>query len=178
MSWLHIIIQGLWVILPAYVANGSAPVFGGSRRMDFGKTFRGNDLLGAGKTWEGFLFAVASGTLIGFIQTLIWPSLNEIAAPAGYALPYMTVTTAFLLAAGAMLGDVIASFFKRRTGMERGESAPIVDQLDFLILSIPIALALSEINYLTAALVILITPPIHYLFNLLAYCTGIKEVPW
>ena len=73
MTWLHALIQGLWVILPAYIANGAAPILGGERRMDFGKTFRGNDLLGGGKTWEGFAFAIASGTSVGFLQTIFGP---------------------------------------------------------------------------------------------------------
>lgn len=178
MSWLHALIQGLWVILPAYIANGAAPVFGGDSRMDFGKQFHGNDLLGAGKTWEGFLFAITSGTFIGLVQVVLLPRLNQFVASFGFSMPQITVTAAFLLALAAMLGDVVASFFKRRSGTERGASVPLLDQLDFLIFSIPVALALTQITYFTVFLLILITPPIHYLFNLLAYYIGIKEVPW
>ncbi len=178
MSWLNALVQGLWIIIPAYVANGAAPVFGGKRRMDFGREFRGNDLLGGGKTWEGFFFAIAAGVFIGLVQIAVWPYMNEVAAGVGYTIPRMTVLTASLLALAAMSGDLIASFFKRRFGAERGSSIPLVDQLDFLIVSLPVALALSEITYLSVLFLILVTPPVHYAFNLLAYHLGIKEVPW
>ncbi len=178
MSWLHALIGGLWIVLPAYIANGAAPVFGGGARMDFGKKLRGKDLLGAGKTWRGFFSAVASGTFIGLLQIVAWPRLNEFAAGLGYSLPMMTLTTAFILSTAAMLGDVIASFFKRRFSIERGGSVPLLDQLDFMVLSIPAALLLSEITYSSAAILVVITPPIHYLFNLLGYYIGVKDVPW
>ncbi|MFP4116582.1 MAG: CDP-2,3-bis-(O-geranylgeranyl)-sn-glycerol synthase [Candidatus Aenigmatarchaeota archaeon] len=178
MSWLHALIQGLWIILPAYIANGGAPVFGGGHRMDFGKEFRGNDLLGGGKTWEGFLFAIASGVFIGLVQILLWPQFNQITTGFGFSTPYMTATLAFVLSLSAMLGDMVASFFKRRAGTERGTSIPLVDQLDFLVFSLPVALVLSDMTYMSAALIVFITPAVHYFFNLLAYYLGIKEVPW
>lgn len=146
--------------------------------MDFGKQFRGNDLLGGGKTWEGFLFAISAGVFIGLVQMAVWPQFNGLTTGFGFSVPKVTVTTAFLLALSAMFGDLVASFFKRRSGLERGKSIPLMDQLDFLIFPIPLALALTDITYLTVVLIVLITPVIHYLFNLLAYHIGIKEVPW
>ncbi len=178
MSWLNALIQGLWIILPAYVANGAGPVFGGERRMDFGKKLGGNDLLGAGKTWEGFLFAVAAGTFVGFLQVNAWSRVNGIVEPLGFSLPIVTVSMAFLIAFTAMFGDVVASFFKRRVGVERGRSFPLLDQLDFLVFSLPVALVFTDVTYAVVAIIVFITPPIHFLFNLLAYYIGIKEVPW
>lgn len=178
MELIQALIQGLWVILPAYIANGAAPVFGGVKRMDFGKKFQGKDLLGAGKTWEGFLFAVASGALVGLLQIMIWPRLNHFTVTWGFSLPMLNSTSVLILPLFAMIGDLVASFFKRRSGLQRGDSAPLVDQLDFLIFSLPVAFLLLEISVLSVVLILVITPPIHYLFNLIGYYAGFKEVPW
>ncbi|MFP4115800.1 MAG: CDP-2,3-bis-(O-geranylgeranyl)-sn-glycerol synthase [Candidatus Aenigmatarchaeota archaeon] len=178
MSWLHALVQGIWVILPAYIANGAAPVFGGKRRMDFGKKFLGNDLLGAGKTWEGFTLAVASGTLMGLIQMLLWPYLQGPATSTGFTLPFLTPRAVFAVSLFAMIGDLIASFFKRRSGLERGRKTPLIDQLDFVLLSLLAANFFLSLSYASIALVIIITPFLHYLFNLIAYEIGLKEVPW
>ena len=37
------------------------------------------------------------------------------------------------LACGSLFGDMFKSFFKRRMGMKRGASFPLVDQLDFVV---------------------------------------------
>ena len=53
---LEIILQALWLILPAYVANASAVLVGGGTPVDFGKNWRdGKRILGDGKTWRGLL---------------------------------------------------------------------------------------------------------------------------
>ncbi len=178
MDLIHALIQGLWVVLPAYVANGAAPVFGGERRMDFGKRFMGDDLLGAGKTWEGFLFAVLSGSVCGIVQILLWSHLNQVAAGHGFYLPLLSTVAVVLIPFFAMFGDLVASFLKRRFGVKRGESLPLVDQLDFMVFSIPVALLLAELSYLSVLVLFVITPPVHYLFNLIGYNIGVKEVPW
>ena len=41
----------------------------------------------------------------------------------------------FLLGFGALLGDALGSFIKRRMGIGRGKPAPILDQIDFLIVA-------------------------------------------
>ncbi len=178
MELIHALVQGLWVVLPAYVANGAAPVFGGERRMDFGKKFMGRELLGAGKTWEGFLFAVFAGALVGFVQMLLWQSLNQTTARMGFYLPVLSTASILLIPFFGMFGDLVASFFKRRLGVKRGESVPIVDQLDFMLFSIPVAVILVELSVLSIIILVVVTPPVHYLFNLLGYQIGVKEVPW
>ena len=90
----------------------------------------------------------------------------------------MTVIIAFLISVLAMFGDALASFFKRRLSLERGKGVPLLDQLDFLILPLPLVIILSKISYLSLILILVVTPPIHFLFNLLAYHLGLKEVPW
>src|SRR5437867_4461168 len=61
-----------WFLLPAYVANPMAVVFGGGTPMDFGRSMRdGRRVLGDGKTWRGFAGGIASGFVLGVAFTAI-----------------------------------------------------------------------------------------------------------
>lgn len=168
MPWVATIINAIWFILPAYVANASAPYLGGGKPIDLGKNFIDNKrLLGDGKTFKGFILAVIAGTLVGLVQNYIGPDFG-----------INMILQGFLLSVGAMLGDVVASFIKRRSGVKRGGRFPILDQLDFLLG----ALIVVSINYVPDIRLIIIvfifTPFIHKTANYIAYKIGIKDVPW
>ena len=59
--------------------------------------------------------------------------INAYAGLWGVTLPLMTVFIGFMIATGAVSGDIIKSFFKRRVGFKRGAAVPFVDQLDFIL---------------------------------------------
>ena len=64
---LEILIQALWIIFPAYVANGSAVLVGGGTTVDFGKNWKdGKRILGDGKTWRGLFVGTFVGMTCGF----------------------------------------------------------------------------------------------------------------
>src|SRR3989475_6474876 len=66
-----------WFLLPAYVANPMAVVFGGGTPMDFGRTLRdGRRLLGDGKTWRGVGGGVASGVRLGLLLATVGPPVD------------------------------------------------------------------------------------------------------
>ncbi|MFP4045635.1 MAG: CDP-2,3-bis-(O-geranylgeranyl)-sn-glycerol synthase [Candidatus Aenigmatarchaeota archaeon] len=178
MEILTALLVGIWIFIPAYAANLAAPLPKGEKRMDFGKKLGKKDLLGAGKTWEGFLFAVLLGTLAGVIQVSGYEFLNGYALQAGFSLPQLSYTAVFFIALGSMCGDVVASFFKRRVGFERGKSVILLDQLDFILGGLVAAYFFLTLQPLPLFLVLVITPVLHYGFNLLGYELGYKEVPW
>lgn len=137
MDWI-IILQALWLILPAYIANGSAVLVGGGKPIDFGKNWRdGKRILGDGKTWRGLFSGAFVGMTCGFGLTVV----AKYAAMSDFSFlglndfegfPFMIIII-FSLCFGALLGDIIESFFKRRIGKERGEDWIPFDQLDFVI---------------------------------------------
>lgn len=134
----EIIIQALWLILPAYIANGSAVLVGGGTPIDFGKKWKdGKRILGDGKTWRGLYVGAFLGMTAGFGLSVVaiyaadsdfaFLGLNDFTA-----FPVM-IPIIFSLCFGALLGDITESFFKRRIGKKRGEDWIIFDQLDFII---------------------------------------------
>lgn len=178
MNLLFALIQGFWIIIPAYAANGFAPMAKGKKRVDSGKKFKGEELLGAGKTWEGLLLAVATGTFFGFIEIMSRPYLQPIALENGFTLPILTIPAVFFVGLGAMLSDMVASFFKRRAGFKRGKSVPLLDQLDFLAGGFIAASFFFEVPIEAVVVIFIITPAVHYIANLIGYELGYKEVPW
>ncbi|MDN5358827.1 MAG: CDP-2,3-bis-(O-geranylgeranyl)-sn-glycerol synthase [Candidatus Diapherotrites archaeon] len=153
----------LWVI-PAYIANSAATfskyVPWKRHPVDFGLVLGdGRRLLGDGKTFEGLFIGVLLGTAAGYI----------VFTPFG--LPY----NPFLISLGALLGDMVGSFAKRRIGLPRGDPAPVLDQLDFILGALALA---GPFTAAETAIIILITPLIHGAANIIGYFIGVKNEPW
>jgi len=135
--WYIIIIQSLWLILPAYVANASAVVVGGGLPLDHGRLYKdGRRILGDGKTYRGLFIGTLLGMITGFSLAVAAYYINNteyayLGLNDFYLYPLM-IPLVFSLCFGALLGDVVESFFKRRLGKERGENWFPFDQLDFL----------------------------------------------
>lgn len=178
MNLFFALLKGLWIILPAYAANASAPFANGEKRMDFGKKLGGKGIFGAGKTWEGFFLAVLVGTVVGGLEILSWSYLNQVTLIEGFSLSRLSIEIVFSVSAGAMLGDLVASFFKRRAGLERGAKAPLLDQLDFLAGGFLATGFFLDLELATVLTVVVITPALHFLSNLIGHKLGAKEVPW
>ena len=156
---MNILIEALWWILPAYAANSMPVLFGGGKPLDFGKKFSdGRRVLGSGKTIRGTVVGFVLGSLVGVVGGR--PEIG------------------ILLAAGAIFGDAVASFFKRRLGFERGQPLFVVDQLDFVLGALLFASAVEVPRLALLVVILIITPAIHLLANWGAYVFKIKKVPW
>ena len=174
-EYFLLILQSLWLILPAYVANPVPVVAGGKAPVDFGKNFfDGRPILGPGKTWKGSAAGITAGTLVACIQILI----GEHYGLSSHGFVEMSVTLGLLLSTGAIVGDLVESFFKRRIGFKRGQNLFLADQLDFLIGAILFASLEITISIPVLIVLFVLTPVIHRLTNIFAYKRGLKSVPW
>ena len=64
-------------MLPAYLPNNCAVIFGGGMPLDFGKDYGdGRRILGDGKTFRGTIGGTMSGILAGLFLNLIAPYLG------------------------------------------------------------------------------------------------------
>ena len=171
----------LYFILPAYFSNGGGLVFGGGLPVDFGKKdSKGNRWIGDGVTWRGLFGGTLIGIITGAVQGYFGP---EILANFGQYIitPIIAdvqsgILIGFLLGFGALLGDALGSFLKRRLGIGRGKPAPILDQLDFLIVALILVSFVVELNLLFIVIAIGLTLIIHLLTNSVAYLIGLKDV--
>jgi CDP-2,3-bis-(O-geranylgeranyl)-sn-glycerol synthase len=178
---VSLVAGALWAMLPAYVPNNAAVLAGGGRPIDGGRTLGGRRLLGDGKTWRG----TAVGTLVGVALAVALNALQPAAAGAmGADLPTFPLRAAVGLALGAMLGDIGASFLKRRLGRQRGAAVPGLDQLDFVVGALALAALLAPVWTVATfslprlAVVVVATPLLHLTTNAGAYLLGLKAEPW
>jgi len=176
-----VLVTALWAMLPAYVPNNAAVLFGGGPPIDGGRTWRGKRLLGDGKTWRGTVAGVAAGAALALALSAV---AADVGSAVGVDVPTFPLPVALSLAAGALLGDILGSFLKRRTGRERGAAVPLVDQLDFVVGSLALTAVVDPVWFGQAftppvvAAVVVVTPVLHLATNGIAYALGLKDEPW
>ena len=183
------ILQALWFILPAYFANSSPLQAAKIKEFDFlgrsidgGRKFNGIRLLGKGKTWRGLIVGVMVGTFAGAIQifleedaTILFQTLFQ----ETVTLPVMSLELAFMLSLGTLVGDMVASFFKRQAGLKSGDPAPLLDQLDFVFGAFFFAWILTgTVDYDMFFILVVVSPVVHILANILAWISKLKRDPW
>lgn len=191
------VLTALWLMLPAYLAN-IGPVFvGGGAPIDGGRLWRdGKPVLGPGKTWRGLLLApFVAAILVGLLRWLVtdtgWGSVQPWSdwgpAPWWFVLVYA-------MGLGALVGDAVKSFFKRRTGRDRGAKWPGFDQLDFVVGAIAFAalagfallavgatsenVFLRDFTWGRILAIVVLTPGFHLAVNWIGWKLGLKDVPW
>ncbi|WP_458207480.1 CDP-2,3-bis-(O-geranylgeranyl)-sn-glycerol synthase [Haladaptatus sp. NG-SE-30] len=177
----EVVVVAVWAMLPAYVPNNVAVLTGGGTPIDGGRTWNGKRLLGDGKTWRGTIGGIAAGAVLALALNAIHTPVAEAGITLPDAFPFVVVLA---MPTGAMLGDMAASFLKRRTGRRRGASFPGVDQLDFVVMALLFtSLSAPEWTLDTFSLpvltvVVLVTPLLHLTTNVVAYVLGLKNEPW
>jgi hypothetical protein len=111
------------------LANGLPALLGlllrPARPLDGGRLMAdGRPLFGPSKTWRGLGAAAVGTTLAGLALGLHW-------------------NLGFGVAAGAMLGDLIASWTTRRLGCPAGAAMPVLDQIPEVV--IPVLVTKTEL---------------------------------
>ena len=167
---IELIMRLFFYLMPMYVANASAMLFGGKKRLDMGRQFMGQPLFGKGKTIEGTVNGIALGIIATFILNYFFSAYISL------GVEYLMLGT--LLSVGAIIGDIIATFIKRRIGMEAGAEFFPLDQLDFIFGGIVFGSFLFVPSLVEIGLIILITLFIHKAANFLAFKIRMKKVPW
>jgi CDP-2,3-bis-(O-geranylgeranyl)-sn-glycerol synthase len=185
MELFAVVVTAFWAMLPAYIPNNAAVLAGGGRPIDGGRTMGGSRLLGDGKTWRGTLVGWLAGALVALALNALQPEASDL---LGVDVPTFPLAIALALPLGAMLGDIGASFVKRRSGRQRGAPFPGVDQLDFVVGALLLAFVADLAASLSwfaetftlpvLAAVLVLTPILHVSTNAVAYVLGLKDEPW
>lgn len=167
MDLATLVVYSFALILPAYIANSVPVLARGKHPIDFGKSMPdGRRVFGDGKTFEGLLLGLFFGTLAGTAGGILLGEVNYFAFLSG------------MLALGALVGDMVGAFIKRRLSIPRGAPAPVLDQLDFVVGALLFAVPFYPLVWEQALFIMIVTPPIHLFTNFMAYKLGLKPNPW
>ncbi len=159
-------------IMPFYVANSSAMLLGGKTPLDLHKKFSdGTRVLGSGKTFKGTFF----GLLMGFLTSVL---INFFFNSFTLSLTPNYVLLGFLVSFGALLGDVVASFFKRRSKIKQGTEVLLLDQLDFVFGAIILGSIVYVPSFFEILFICVLTLFVHKFGNWVAFKFKLKNVPW
>ncbi len=188
LNLIEFLITIILFALPAYFGN-MAPVFlGGGPPMDGGKSWKdGKRILGPGKTWRGFFggifVASITGMTIGIFEVfdedfvrdgVIFGIIDNSLLVEPLLIGFLI---GFLQGFGALVGDALGSFIKRRRGIERGGPLWGLDQLGFIVLAM-----IFVFPYYSWPLEFIIIIPltffVHLGANATGYVLGMKDVPW
>ena len=180
---IHYIIQALYFMLPAYFAN-MAPLF--VRKtfnclaipVDGGKVWRGKPILGSHKTLRGFIFGVLAAIGLMYLQQWLYqfPSIKNVSL-----LNYPEINPilyGFLFGFGALFGDSVKSFFKRRINIKPGVPWFPWDQLDLVFGSLIFISFVFKPPLYVIAIVLILHPILHVLVKHIAFYLHIEKTKW
>ena len=139
-------------------------IFGGGKPLDMGKKFLGKPIFGEHKTIKGLISGLASGIIVGAIESIF--------------IPYM-LFIGIMLSLGTHAGDLLGSFIKRRLDMKSGSNLPFFDQYLFFIFALLFAYPFGHLpNIIGIAFLFVLTGILHRGTNFIAHKIKLKEVPW
>ena len=140
--------------------------------VDFNKKIFGKRVLGKNKTFRGIFFGVIIAIIIAYLQYLLNLKNVNLISYDNFIL------IGFLLGFGAMFGDLVKSFFKRRADIAPGKPFIPFDQIDHVVG----ALLLLSLNYNITLnifiLALIITFPLHIIVNHIAYKLRLRNTYW
>lgn len=172
MFWL----KCFYFILPAYFAN-MAPVIVKdccnklAVPIDFGKNIFGNN-----KTFRGFIFGILFAIVIVYLQFLLY-RFNFFKNLSFFDYSNWFIL-GFLFGFGALFGDLIKSFIKRRLYIKPGERFVPWDQLDFVFGALIFVSFVVDLTFKMLLMIIVISFVGHILVNHSAYYLGIRKEKW
>lgn len=180
----EIVAQSFYLALPAYLANMAPVIFdrlkilpSWAQPIDLGRRWGGDFIFGANKTWRGIAAAVVLGIVAAAGQALLYQ--NDFFRQISLVdYPRIFLLFGSLAGLGAILGDLVKSFFKRRLKIVAGASWPVFDQLDFIAGFFLFTASIFWPGWTFFIIVCLLTLLLHPLTNLVSYFLGIKKVWW
>ena len=185
MDILNLTLKAFYLLIPVYLANMSATLSSKCRYFDFlsqpidaNRKFGKNYILGPGKTWRGLIVGTVLALIIVFIQTYLY---NQEAFRNISLIDYSQINFLILgliSGLGALMGDIVASFGKRRLGLERGAFLPFIDQWDFITSYFILLGLITYISWNAIIIAYLLTLIIHPLSNIIGYFLKVKKVWW
>jgi CDP-2,3-bis-(O-geranylgeranyl)-sn-glycerol synthase len=146
--------------------------------VDFNKTFNGKPFLGSHKTWRGVICGILLGLIVIWLQIKLFqfPAVQEISF-FDYSGPDVWVF-GLLMTTGAVFGDLLFAFVKRRLNIEPGGPFMPLDQTNYVVGAAIFLTGFLKLNIMVWVTLFIATFLLHILFNRIGYLLGIHKNKW
>jgi CDP-2,3-bis-(O-geranylgeranyl)-sn-glycerol synthase len=144
--------------------------------IDSGKKLGNKPIFGRNKTWRGLIFGVIFAIIISFIQYLFFN--NNIFVEISLIDYNNWLLLGLLMGAGALVGDLVESFFKRRLNYKPGQSFVPFDQIDFVLGALIFTYPIVRMPIDVIITIIIISFVLHIIVNHLSYYLKIRGEKW
>ena len=175
---LIFIIKTFWFLLPAGIANMSPVLFKWvpflNFPVDFNFVYKGEPLFGKNKTYRGFVFGIIMAIFVIYLQTVSYSSFTKEISFIDYSNVNIFLL-GFLFGFGALMGDLVKSFFKRRLNIKSGNTWIFFDQVDWIIGSLIFVSFYINISLKQVIISVILFGIIHPIINILGYFLKIKK---
>ena len=177
--WLFTV-KCAYLMLPAYFAN-MAPVI--VKRVsflaypiDFNKELKNKPILGKNKTFRGLFFGVLFAIIISYLHFVGYKT--ELLRGISFFSYDNWLMFGFLMGTGALTGDLIKRFFKRRAGISPGGKFIPFDQSDFVIGALIFILPVFALTWEIFLTSLVLSFVLHILVNHAAFYLKIRNEKW
>ena len=179
-----------WYLLPAALGNHNAscgnrlPIPGVLKKflnklavpIDFGKTLNGREIFGKNKTWRGLVVGVVTGVLVAGIQAFLFFKIDFF--KNNTLIDYGQVNFVLLgalMGLGALSGDLIESFIKRRLNKPSGKPWFPWDQVDWIIGAMILSSAVYQPGVKVVIVTLILFTIVHLCSDRVVCLMGIKK---
>lgn len=185
MNILTYILSCLYFFLPAYFTNMTPPLMRKAgifnfldKPVDFDRKFLGQPIFGKNKCWRGVVFGILVGFLVALAQGCLYqfPAIQKISFLDYYQINIFLF--GFLISAGAVFGDLLFAFIKRRLKMEPGARFLPWDQTNYVIGAAVFLTPIFKIDILIWITLFILTFVLHIIVNRIGYYLKLHGAKW
>jgi len=175
----------VYFFLPAYFTNMTPPLIKRAglfnflaKPVDFGKKIGENPILGSHKSWRGVLFGIIVGILIAGLQLRLYKFqfFKDISL-----IDYSQINIllfGFLISTGAVFGDLLSAFIKRRLKKGPGERFIPFDQTNYVIGAFIFLEPFLKLSYFIWLTIFILTFFLHIVVNRLGFLLNLHKARW
>lgn len=182
-TWTQLLLGSLWFILPIGLSNMAPVLFQGYAKwlavpIDGGKLFLSKPLFGSHKTWRGLIFGTMTGGIIFLMQVGMYQTFPELRFVSLFDYTTVQFWAGLLLGFGAIFGDLVKSFVKRRISVKPGDRWFPFDQIDYLLGGLLTMTLIQPLAWQVWIAVILGGLVLHVIVNNIGFALGMKDTRW
>lgn len=176
------LLEIVWLILPASLAN-MAPVFAArllpdlSAPVDGGRTLGGIRIFGDHKTIRGMVAGMLLGAVTFALQQALCVRFESLRAISRFDYAQTPWLFGAVLGLGALGGDLVKSFVKRRVGRVPGQSWFPFDQVDWMAGALVVEWRIAHLDAAFAVIALAFAVVASLIIKSLSYRLGLEKRP-